>query len=313
MEDKKEISQELVSLSKVVGDISRQMPYQVPGGYFDTFSAGVIDLIKGEESAQSSPVLAQTGKANPYAVPTGYFDNFASQLLSRIHAENSDTSAGMPPILAHEFDHALDSREELSQLSPLLSGLTRKSPFQAPEGYFSDLTANVVSGVQAIEFVNDELENLSPLMASLRKEPTFRAPDGYFEELAGAVLKKVTAPAETETPVISLGRRRRNWWQYSAAAATIGLILVGGYLNFHKTPPATSPFDITKSLSGVSDQDLENYLDIHNVPLAETGTNTTASIDFSENDIKSMLGDVSDAELKQYEDDQSGTKEPATN
>ena len=348
MKRTKEISEELSLLSKIVAGISQQTPYQAPAGYFEDFSGRVMGLIRegrtvaglsgggfpvgdlsvgGPGSVEvdysdltikevTLPFPDQAARVNPYTVPAGYFEGFAQQMLDRIKTGQEAGNAGsaQSDSLSAGFgqEAPLSSGEELSLISPLLSRIGKKMPFEAPEGYFSELTAAVISGAQAIDFVNDELENLSPLMASLRNKTTYQAPEGYFDGVAGRVLEQLQQPVTAK--VISM-HRKRNWLRYSVAAAVAGLLLTGGWRVFHKPSSfaIASGFDLTKSLSGVSDQELENYLDNHNVSLAEAATNSTATIDFTENDIKGMLGDVSDAELRQYQEDQGSVKEPATN
>jgi hypothetical protein len=81
---------------------------------------------------------------------------------------------------------------------------------------------------------------------------------------------------------------------------------------------ATGGLDITKTLPSVSDQDIENYLDTNNITnnsvlLPDELANSTASLDLSDNDVKSFLGEVPDGELKQYIDEHGDEKDVVTN
>jgi hypothetical protein len=134
------ILNELKELSPAVAAINRQLPYQVPLGYFDTLADTIRTRIV------NSAYLPETGKENPYQAPEGYFESLATNIMSRIKA----TEAG-------------SAKEELSFLSPVLNSLDKKVPFSNPEAYFEELPENVVAGIKAVDFVNEELENLSSL------------------------------------------------------------------------------------------------------------------------------------------------------
>jgi hypothetical protein len=327
-----DILDELRQLSPLVSTISRIAPYQVPAGYFNSLSDKVLARAQAlhtapsgaEETAVSSALLDRIGKQSPYGIPAHYFENFARQVLDRIHREQGNTGE-------------LTASQELEQLSPLLSSLRKSSPFQAPASYFEDLSGTVVSGVRAIEFVNDELENLSPLMAGLKNKATYQAPAAYFDQFAAGILAKVqqnenqplgvieqvrpatiaTIPssATSRTRIISLSAR---WaWKYSAAAIVTGLVLMAGWFSLSRPAGKTgNPADISRNIARVSDQDIQNYLDNQNIPLADATNNSTASLDMNDSnlsDFKSMLGDVPDDELKSYVDEHGASRELATN
>jgi hypothetical protein len=249
-------------------------------------------------------MLSKENIETPYSVPQGYFEEFAGKLLARIKAGQSG-----------------DPREELSVLSPLLDRIDKKSPFQAPQGYFDNLTGNVLSGVGAIDFVNDELESLSSLMTGLRDKTVYRTPEGYFDGLSDAILTRLRQPSK-EAPVIPMGARNpgtarrhlstRKWFRYSAAAVTAGLILTMGWLGLHNPATSAGGNELTASLSRVSDQEILNYLENQNIPLAETLNSTAAAVEFNDADVKNMLGTVPDEELNQYLED-NGAKDPVTN
>lgn len=267
-----------------------------------------------EELRQVSVVVAGISRNLPYHVPAGYFEGFAEKLQARIMAEKSATeeagtekigSAG-DALLSRQID---DPLEELAALSPLISRLDKKTPFSTPGTYFGELTGNVLEGVQAIEFVNDELENLSPLMEDLKYKNVYQAPEGYFDALAGILLTKVKE-APVHARVISIGRKR-SWLKYSAAAAVVGLIVIAGWLGFHHSAKYND--DIKNLASKVSDQEILNYLDNLIIPLPESVTNSTATLELNDSAVKDMLADVSDDELTNYLEQRANTKEPAIN
>ncbi|HEY4285478.1 MAG TPA: hypothetical protein VGN00_00145 [Puia sp.] len=328
-----EILEELRLLSAVVNDISRETPYRVPAGYFDGFPALILSLT-GEAAGAEGPFFA-TEKDKPltFSVPEGYFEGFAQGLLDKIKAgqtPNKELNAPGP-----ENPGSDDPSRELAQLSPFLSGISRKLPYHAPEGYF---------------------EELSPIMAPLaevREKPLYAVPEGYFEGLAGEILSKLSAQKVKEpvrivsegpgspAPVISMNRKspmslgQRSLWKYSAAAVVAGLIFTIGWLRMHT--PANPPHhpvqvaDVTSNLVKISDQDLQNFLDDQDVQVIGDGNsaddntaddnsrtaagpmNSTATLDITDSDVKSLLGDVPDGELKSYMEEHGGANDIATN
>lgn len=72
---------ELETLSPLLNGISRQMPYHLPAGYFETVEAGAMHAVNkstvdaNEELEVLSPLLGSLKNKNPYQVPPGYFDN----------------------------------------------------------------------------------------------------------------------------------------------------------------------------------------------------------------------------------------------
>src|SRR5690606_31911008 len=97
--------------------------------------------------------------------------------------------------------------EELSTLSPLLQGLSKKMDYSLPEGYFEQLTPDteMVSDSQS---ASEEIAQLSPLLNSIDRRNLYSVPAGYFENLA--------VIPETSAKVVSI--TRKNWFRYAAAA-----------------------------------------------------------------------------------------------
>ncbi|MBS1566473.1 MAG: hypothetical protein JST39_18965 [Bacteroidetes bacterium] len=288
MENRNTILNELRDISPALPDLGAKVPYTVPAGYFDSLAAGVLLRINTE--ARDEQALAHIAKTPVYEVPAGYFDTLADTILNRIRASAAATPA-----------------DELAHLSPLLSGLGRKSPFSMPEGYFNELSENVVSGVQAIEFVNEELENLSPLMASLKTINVYEAPAGYFEQLSGKLLSKVQKePAK----IVSISFRKRVM-QYAAAAVIAGAIAVAGYVGFKGKTTADTGVD-PKALAKVSDNEIESFLTDNTIALADAGTIVT-NTSINESDAKDLLANVSDDELQSYLEEHGVSNKPVTN
>ncbi|HMH22428.1 MAG TPA: hypothetical protein VK563_11660 [Puia sp.] len=307
MQRKENISEELREVSGLVADISRIELFEVPQGYFEGFAGRIMERIGSMESGERlSPALLDAREQPLYSIPEGYFEGFAGKMLARIHAS-----------------------EELAALSPLLSGIGKKSPFQTPEGYFKASLAGMGALLQ--ENAGMDSGSLSPLLASLKDKTVYLAPEGYFAGLADTVLARVKepvsdlkkerqvapVPSRTQTPVIAIGSGRK-WLRYAAAAIIAGLIVTAGSLGLHKISGKTGKNDLIASipnnLPGVSDQEIQNYLDDQDDhSLADGATNSTATLDFNDNDVKDLLGDVPDNELKMYLEEHSASKDVVTN
>src|SRR3569833_1214519 len=100
---------------KELGSVLASLP---PIPAFEALPAAMLELATASDLPSERLQLARN---NPYNVPQGYFEELAERMLAMVKA----TDAG-----AHE---------EITLLSPLLSGMDRKLPFSTPEGYFNEL------------------------------------------------------------------------------------------------------------------------------------------------------------------------------
>ncbi len=73
------------------------------------------------------------------------------------------------------------------------------------------------------------------------------------------------------------------------------------------------PIDLSNVLAKVSDQEMQTYLDDQQSILSEPVTNSTANLDINDSDVKSLLGDVPDGELKHDMDEHGRASDIATN
>ena len=214
---------------------------------------------------------------NIYSVPKGYFEGFASQVLARIKALE-----------------AADAKEELSHLSPYLSGLQKINPYKVPAGYFEGLEERLESVVHVTtEFKNadDELEGLSPLLKGLRKENPFSVPQGYFENLSAPVVK--------ETKVVSITSRR--WFRMAAAAVVIGIVALTGILLIGKDkidPNKNSHEWVAKNLKKVSTEKIDEFVKLTENEKAMQ--ESIVSIGNKSDDIKELIKDIPESEIQDF-------------
>lgn len=332
MDRRKIILEELQSVSPTVAGIDPVNPYQVPQGYFETFPLNMLGLVKDEQPS----LLLINAKLNPYSVPVNYFQDLPQQILSLALNNGSDPLLAKSTTNPYEvptgfFDgfaermlHLAKAQdfaspnEELESLSPLLNNLEKKTPFTVPEGYFEDLTSNTVAGIKAIDFVNENIENLSPLMQELRNLNPYPVPTGYFENLPETMLEKVLVKQPARSVSMDF---RKKVIRFAAAAVVVGILFIAGFLYLNREGASIPelaqteeniPQDTISGLQGLSDDELSNYIENQTVALPDY-LNITGIAEIDGEDIKLMLADIPDSELKQYIDEFSGENQVMTN
>ena len=284
MENWLDILSELEGISPLLARIPREIRlYEVPTGYFNELTDRVLERIRAEVP-DTAGLAGQADKQLPFSVPGNYFETFAEKMMSRIHAEEADSAA-----------------RELEILSPLLSGMDKKIPFHVPAGYFADFPDSTADRI---------MERSSPFLDNLKEKKSYEVPAGYFEELPEKIMRRIKEPRQ-QAKVIPI-RKSGSWLKYAVAAAVAGAIVTGGILVFNPrgaNPPGET---VNSALAKVSDEEILNYLDLHNVPFTDS-VNVTAALGPSENEAKDLLGDVSDEELQQYMDGQVSKNELMNN
>jgi hypothetical protein len=196
-----------------------------------------------------------------FNLPEGYFENFPSTVLQRIRL------------------HESEAKTEISGLSPLLASLSRDMPLSVPNNYFEEFTP--IAAEQ------------SEVLASIGKTMPYSVPAHYFEDLSDAVHARVWEPKAKVVPF------RKRVMRMAAAAIITGLIAISGWVYFNQKSNDVSVNEtgqwVSKKLDGVSNQDLEEFINI------------TASDEVSEPiaatakpEVRNMLTDVSDSELENF-------------
>ena len=208
--------------------------------------------------------------------------------------------------------------------SSILAEAGRRTPYSVPDGYFE---ANVpllcvarVSNPYTVPA--DYFEGQAPLLAVARSGNPYTVPAGYFDEQATAdrvaAAMKATTVGGSGSKLIGLGVRKMSWMKYAAAAVVAGFIVTVGLLRIHTArDKQVVPIDIAKTMSTVSDQELQNFLTVQGASLGaaslEQQPTGTASASTNDGDLKSLLGNVPDGELKQYMEEHGGANDIATN
>lgn len=179
MEKKENILQELREISVVVATISNRNVYSVPAGYFDALADSVLADVQ---------TLNQPALPAPYTVPERYFDTLASNILKKIKEEDANTE--------------LQAQEELEQLAPLLSSISKTGPFNVPVGYFDGVAASTLNKIKNETTASrqpeifEELEQTAPLLNKISTTLPYSIPSTYFQQLTANVLDSVKAAEE---------------------------------------------------------------------------------------------------------------------
>lgn len=100
------IREELKTTAPLLAELSVEVPYKAPDGYFDQFA---LQMILKKETAFPR---------NPQSVPAGYFENFAGNMVLMAKKEESN---------------------QQSDDTPILNSIPKKMPYTVPDGYFEQL------------------------------------------------------------------------------------------------------------------------------------------------------------------------------
>lgn len=157
-----------------------------------------------------------------------------------------------------------DIATELSGWNSPLAGMSRKMPFEIPEGYFEILSDGILANPAIENGLLPKAENPpfsvpegyfeknpgailaaieSEMTADLPKANPFTVPEKYFETLSSNVMAAVQQEAEN-TPVEykPIRARKINFWgsvRWAAAAILISSIGIGSYKMIYPAKPTT--------------------------------------------------------------------------
>jgi hypothetical protein len=230
--------------------------------------------IQEELKALNSELPLEKGP-EVYSVPKGYFKGFAALMLQRIKAEQANSASN-----------------EISALSPLLAGLSKKMPYSIPENYFSKNTEELN------ELVSEEV--LPAILHDLKAMP-YDVPVGYFENLPELILKKVNPK---QAKVISINSSRK-WMRYAVAAVITGAIAISSIFYFgndKSVDPASQPHEwVAKKLKNVPDKELDEFINT-----ADVNTTAIAKSEINEKtEVRKLVKDIPDSDLDKFLDEVS--------
>jgi hypothetical protein len=225
------------------------------------------DNIQDELNGMNSNLPSHTDQ-NPFSVPEGYFEGLASSVLAKIKGQQEVTAAG-----------------EISELSPLLAGISRTMPYVLPSNYFQ-------TTIEELPFLTGE-DPKSAILALVERVTPYKVPSGYFIDLPDGVLNKVSTPKAKVIPIV-----RRRWMRLVAAAVVTSIISLSGYFYFSQRNAVNVDRPIAQQLKNVSTKELDEFIKTADITTASTET-VQAKV-AGKTEVQKMLTDVSDKELDAF-------------
>lgn len=253
------IISELSQISQLVAGIPSATPYTIPAGYFQSLADHILYRITVIEPLEIDPSFIQLNKEKytPYQVPSGYFNHVAGTILDHIKASE-----------------ALTSNQEMDMLSPLLSRIGKKMPFSVPANYFKQLALPAVTDLNRSEMTDEEAQT-PPFLQSVRTAPTYQLPAGYLSHLPATILKKVKTTGQAKVVSVSFSGKLA---RYAVAASVAGVIAVSGWFYVHKQPVSNSTSPELAEIKKLSSKELQDFVDRNTVILPEENTLVSADM-----------------------------------
>lgn len=285
MSQSADIRNEILEISALVAGIGNINPYTLPSNYFPDLADSILQQVNSEDDKTFLTDYRETGR-KVYDVPADYFSSLPDAILSRLTQDKG-------------------AKEELSEISPLLSEVPNSVPYTIPPNYFGELVDDVISGAQAIDFVNQKLEIESSFVHRMPRKNVYSVPPGYFLKLPYTILQKVNA-RRSSAPIFRIYKKAIG---FAAAAAFAGVISLAGWLHFHNTGVSGSSPEIA-GLDKIGSEEISNYLE--SAPVSPTETAKITVADSKNDEIKQLLADVSNEELERYLDQHSVSRDLMT-
>jgi len=103
---------ELLEVAPTLAEHSKQMPFEVPDGYFETFPILMLEQVAPIPIVESD-------------VPEGYFNRFPEMMMQKLRAQ--------------------EVVDEIEIIAPLLNSISKTMPHHLPEKYFEQLQPEEVT------------------------------------------------------------------------------------------------------------------------------------------------------------------------
>lgn len=245
MNDQDNIQNELNELNSNLPANGGSLPFAVPEGYFDGLAASVLAKIKAQslsaadELQELSPLLASASKVLPYRLPEGYFTENLMAVSSLIQEEKE---------------------------SPVLVAIGKDLPYTVPENYFDRLPQQVLQKIErpTAKVVPLFAKNwLRAAVAAVVGGVLFTGGYHYFNSAKDPQIAN-QLPVDTS----------KNWVakNESAVIQDIKKASTKELDEFVKTVPVSPPAEkktqqtaekgeVKEMLEGVSEKEIDNFLD----------------------------------------------------
>lgn len=214
----------------------------------------------------------------PFSVPEGYFESLPAAILAKIKSSDASVNA------------------ELDELSPLLAGIPKVTPYSVPFSYFE-------GNIESSGSVNKEPD--SAVLSYIGKELPYVVPYDYFNFLPEQILAKVASPKARVLPFFA-----KAWMRFAAAAVVAGALILAG-LQFFETKSEESDLAATKTetvqdqvaqtiqpvikeIKEASTEELEDFIKTIEVTAA------APEVKSSDKEAEELLKDVSASEIESF-------------
>lgn len=214
------------------------------------------------------------------SVPKGYFEGLASSILAKVKASEASVQT------------------ELAELSPLLAGISKVTPYSVPLFYFE----------QNAELIPDFSEEPQfTFLNSVSKNAPYKIPLGYFNTFPEQMVNKVVQPAVKVIPLFA-----RKWMRIAVAAVVGGAMIVGSNKYFDDKSfgdTANTSIDTTQNLVArnapaiqqeikkASTKELAEFINNVGINVKAPKSDVAPT---EKNNVKELLKDVSDSEMEAF-------------
>lgn len=209
------------------------------------------------------------GGSDAFLPPDGYFETFSSKLMARIEAEEELKEFPVLSALSKQspftipdgyFNNAAECRAELAAY-PQLGKIDKPAYLPVEDAYFDAMQQQVLYKAE----LADELKPYPVLHAIDKREPAWTVPVGYFEDLAGRVKERVhtgaIVPAGLLARIAAFVFRPK-----MALSFGLALILGIGFVAYNRPDPAAQPVpDSCKTLACLEKSDVLNDNTMHSL------------------------------------------------
>jgi hypothetical protein len=226
-----------------IKQVNPNNPFTVPEGYFDSLDERILSKIRLEELKKSMP---ESG----FSVPENYFEDLTTNIQARINIEEAlDIEATGFTVPKGYFDELTNNIQSRITIEETLS--KEDTGFTVPEGYFENLSEQIQSRIFVQEALNKQPEG-------------FTIPSNYFDRLTDNILDQTTRQAK-EKPRGAVIRKLFMSGAFKYATAACLVLVIGGTLLLNRNNPQNEHKNsfLHKSLSVISVDDIQNYLQLH--------------------------------------------------
>lgn len=256
MKKETEILTEIKEISPLLADLWGRNVFEVPEGYFNSFSENIQEIILTEKIRSYS-----SGHSTQQDIPEGYFNTLSSEILRKIKPEEQKEDAD-----DNALNKFLDNQSE------------KKNVFATPEGYFENLSTKIFDRIAQSEDIDDDEDSTPDFLKEGTKTNVFTVPKDYFEQLPQKILSQLNL--ETKGRVVPLFRR--SVFRYSVAAVLAVLVFLAIFfkvsdfsrnnsfavVNKHTVPDKAalkynSEKAFEKGIASLTDDQIIAYLESH--------------------------------------------------